>query len=367
MISIGILAYNEEDSIATTLRSLTRQTLLKHAESGDQVEVCVVANGCTDGTIERAQEFCAETKMPGVQFRVFEIPVAGKHYAWNQFVHELASPDTTVFVLMDADIVFRTTDTIEQLCSSLNRSPHAVAAAGLAYKDIELLGTRNPLLWLSARLTRLKRHEPRAIVRGQLTAYKAQAARQLWLPPTLIHEEGYIKDLLVSDFLTAEPDPYRILCVPKAGYVFQAYRKWKDIVATQARARISELQRFVLMCELRRERSTGDVDRPICEVLREWLDENPNWLDQLMARHVAGRGFWVMFPGAVWHRMSEWGRMTGYQRWLSLPIALAGTAGDLFFAILANRQVKQGVYRSRDLWTDTRSPELKLEYEDCVT
>ena len=165
-------------------------------------------------------------------------------------------------------------------------SPTAVAASGLAYKDIELTGTRNPLLWLSGRLTRLRRHEPVAIVRGQLTAYKADILRQLWLPPAMLAEEGYIKDLLVSDFLTAEPDPRRILSVQAAGYVFQAYRRWKDIVSSQVRMRIGELQRFVVMRELRRLKQAGLIQEPVCQWVRQRHAENSAWLEQLVARHV---------------------------------------------------------------------------------
>jgi hypothetical protein len=58
IISIGILAWNEENSIGAAVHSLLEQTLIReladHAE--DRLEIVVVPNGCSDHTDAKAAE-----------------------------------------------------------------------------------------------------------------------------------------------------------------------------------------------------------------------------------------------------------------------------------------------------------------------
>ena len=48
LISIGILAHNEEHDIGTLISDLAKQNLL--ANDALSIEIHVVANGCTDNT-----------------------------------------------------------------------------------------------------------------------------------------------------------------------------------------------------------------------------------------------------------------------------------------------------------------------------
>ena len=49
LVSIGILAHNEEHDIGTTIADLAGQNLLLN--KGLAIEIHVVANGCTDNTV----------------------------------------------------------------------------------------------------------------------------------------------------------------------------------------------------------------------------------------------------------------------------------------------------------------------------
>jgi len=69
MVSIVIPAHNEEQVIGRCLAALVGTTLI------DDAQVIVVANGCIDGTADRARLF------PGVQ--VLEMPAANKAAALN--------------------------------------------------------------------------------------------------------------------------------------------------------------------------------------------------------------------------------------------------------------------------------------------
>ena len=53
-ILLGILVWNEEDIIGQTLKSLFEQTLFHR--TGIEIELIVLANGCTDKTTEVSEK-----------------------------------------------------------------------------------------------------------------------------------------------------------------------------------------------------------------------------------------------------------------------------------------------------------------------
>ena len=53
-LSIGVPAYNEEESIQRSLKWVLKQTLWKEMPAKRR-EIIVCANGCTDKTVERAR------------------------------------------------------------------------------------------------------------------------------------------------------------------------------------------------------------------------------------------------------------------------------------------------------------------------
>ena len=145
-LSIGIMAWNEEDSIGPMLESLFGQTVFGRLSSrGEGCEVVCLANGCTDRTVEVARETIAELKRanripPGSSARVEDIRQAGRNNAWNRFVHEFSGRATRYICLMDADILFNRADTMELVVAALENDPRLGAASDTPVKDIALKG-----------------------------------------------------------------------------------------------------------------------------------------------------------------------------------------------------------------------------------
>ncbi|MBI2942002.1 MAG: glycosyltransferase [Chloroflexi bacterium] len=94
-VAIGVMAHNEEASIAALFAALgTQRTTTCHIAA-----ITVVASGCTDGTVRRAQEFAARDP----RVRVLVQPQReGKASAINLFLRETREP---VVVLVGADTV----------------------------------------------------------------------------------------------------------------------------------------------------------------------------------------------------------------------------------------------------------------------
>src|SRR4051812_39180871 len=104
LATVGILAHNEEDQIATLLRDIARQTILN--KPGLSIEIHIVANGCTDRTVAVAQAALGENafRRPNVRSFVHDFPEPGKSNAWNYMVHEFSSTNSEHVIFLDADI-----------------------------------------------------------------------------------------------------------------------------------------------------------------------------------------------------------------------------------------------------------------------
>src|SRR3954463_6017535 len=111
-VSIGIIAWNEEEAIEATLHSLWQQSLFRELQKRElRSEVVIVANGCSDQTAETARRFFSRVSQQevteAVECRVVEVSERGKNNSWNLFVHSFSSPNAACLILMDADIVIQ--------------------------------------------------------------------------------------------------------------------------------------------------------------------------------------------------------------------------------------------------------------------
>ncbi len=104
-VAIGICAYNEEQTIAKSIRSIFSQTLNEVTIK----EVIVVASGCTDNTAAIVQDLMKE--YPLLQLIVQE-KREGKNSAINAY---LDAKTADIVVMLNADNVFATEDSLEQL------------------------------------------------------------------------------------------------------------------------------------------------------------------------------------------------------------------------------------------------------------
>jgi exopolysaccharide biosynthesis WecB/TagA/CpsF family protein len=204
--SIIIPAHNESRVIG---RLLSR--LVASADESD-FEICVVANGCTDDTVEVAQSLG-----PGVQ--VLSLATPSKREA-------LAAGNraTTNFprIYIDADVELGAAD-IRALASSLNR-PGVLAAA----PQLELALTGVPLLlrWYWDVWSRLPEVRQGLFGRGVLAVSEAGYDRIAKLPP--VFADDLIASLAFSPAERTVADDARVIVYPP--------RTFRDLIRIRVRA-----------------------------------------------------------------------------------------------------------------------------------
>ncbi|MCF7861895.1 glycosyltransferase [Candidatus Woesearchaeota archaeon] len=95
LITVGIPVYNEEDSIAQTVLSVLEQNLPKNIN----LEILVVASGCTDRTVPIVRELSKKNKNVTL---LIEHERKGKPSAWN-LINQKAKTEWIVFT--DGDVI----------------------------------------------------------------------------------------------------------------------------------------------------------------------------------------------------------------------------------------------------------------------
>jgi glycosyltransferase involved in cell wall biosynthesis len=205
--SLAVFAHNESGRIGAALQSIVQ------AAAGIDVEVWVLANGCTDATSDEVRA-CA-TVLPDLWLA--EIDVADKANAWNVYVHELITPERAreieIYFFMDADVTLER-DALALLASSLEEVPTAKAAGGMPATG------RNRASW-RARMVR------NGTLAGNLYALRAGFVdtvreRRVRVPMGLVFEDSLVSWLVATQFgrtRTVGSNPHSIFCA-KAEFSF---------------------------------------------------------------------------------------------------------------------------------------------------
>lgn len=208
--SVVTFAYNEEKTIAQTIRSILVNC--DHRIT----KLTVVANGCTDQTVEIAK---ASMKGAALACEVVELSFGDKCNAWNEYVyHHLPKADVHFFV--DSDVTF-TEQAFPRLFETLLKSPDKNAVTGLPQTGrnirhyIELATCYSCLF---GNLYGLKNDFVRRLV-----------AKQIRLPVGLSWIDAQITKL-VNDNLEYHKDDYqhRVTFLEGVGYRFESLKPWKS-------------------------------------------------------------------------------------------------------------------------------------------
>lgn len=360
-LSIGIIAWNEEEAIEATLRSVWRQTLFSEIhQRGLRSEIIVLANGCTDRTVELTNRFFtsvqAEAIARSVSCRVIEVVQRGKNHSWNLFVHSYSALHAACLYLMDADIAIQGRDSLWSMYCALEADGKASVSVDQPLKDIAL----NPRKSVSERISVATSGMTQAIpgqLSGQLYCIRSSIARQIYLPRDLSAcEDGFIKALVCTDFLTSPVAAERIVTAPGAAHVFESYRKISEVMRNQKRQMIGQTIVHILVDKYLNELSLSERVN-MADAIRQRENSDRDWLKRLIAEHLREiRYFWRLFPNLLRFRFERWRVLPALHRIRCLPSLLVGYGVTLLASHMAYRFLKQG---SIDYWPHTRSPGLK--------
>lgn len=371
LVSIGIIAWNEEQCIGGMLDSLFQQSLFAElGRRGGRCEIVCVTNGCTDRTPEKVAEiFAGQSRQhphaKDFSARVIHVAQRGKINAWNRFVHCFSARDSRYLFLMDADILIHPRETLWNMVATLEKNAEASVSVDVPRKDIAFKKrkTFRDLLSLSASQMM---GSARGQLCGQLYCIRAEVARNIYLPKDLCAcDDGFIKALVCTDFLMHQSWPWRIAAAPGAAHTFEAYISPAGILKNQKRQMIGQTIVHVLVDDYLKKLPAAKRIK-LADALSEKEQADPNWLKQLIKEHVKRTKFWWrLYPGLLSHRFKRLGDLGWLKRIACFPAAAAGFFVALISSFMAYTSLKSG---ATDYWPRAERNGLKdFELERAVT
>ncbi len=352
-VSLAIFAWNEEAGIEATLRSLFQQTFFAELSRRHLAcEIVCVVNGCSDRTPQVAarifeEQIARHPHADAFQCRVAELAERGKLNAWNQFVHSLSAREADYLLLMDADILIHRPATLQNMLAALEQDPVASIAVDRPCKDLQFKpnkSLRERLSLAAARMTATAS----AQLCAQLYVIRAEVARNIYLPKDLpACEDGFIKALVCTDFLTDALKPQRIRLAADAEHTFEAYTSLPTILKNQKRQIIGQTVVHILVDRYLKSLPLSEKLR-LGQTLKDKERLDPSWLKGLIDEHLRNtRFFWQLYPGLLGYRFKRWAGLSPLMRLSCSPAVLGGFVFSLLSALLAYRFLKRG---STDYW-----------------
>ncbi len=346
-IAIGIAAWNEEASIGLTLDSLFRQSLFQDSRPEiESIHVVVVANGCTDKTVSRAQA-AMERNLNKPQSKatgeVVEIVRPGKSNAWNIFIHEKTPADIDYIFMLDADVIIRGDDTMWSMVSGLNQAPEKVAASALGIKDIELKSKKS--LWdrFSIAMTNMERDARLMYICGQLYCGRGKFLKNWSFPEGWVAgDDAWIATMAITNYLTTDYQFDKILYPDGAEFIFEAYTSFSVLFRQHRRRQIGSFVRQIVVDYVKQNQVHGLPDAGL--IVRTANSERPEWLRQEIDKRINARGFWVIPFSRVFQRFTQLRGLPFRKKIARLPLAMLGSIWSFAVFTSANRMLKKRTF-----------------------
>jgi len=345
-LSIGILAYNEADAIATLLESLGQQSLLTtNSNPEHSVEIIVVANGCTDNTSAIAnqtlEKLSHKREQASWNWQVCEVDEAGKSNAWNLFIHQFAAPDADFFYLMDADIKLQDASALEKMLETLIKHPEYWIALDQPIKDVELKANKSWIEKLSVAVSKSS-NAGQLYICGQLYCGRAEPLRNIWMPPGLPVEDGFLTQMIIREnFIVKNPTfTKRIIRVTEASHIFKAYTNPLELVNHEVRVVVGIVINLFLTYYLEEKCSSKLTAGMLINTMNQ---ENHLWLNDFVRQTLAQGKWWLIPVSLVFRRYRSLQNHTWWKALLRFPIATLAFMVDISIFIRANSTLHRQV------------------------
>ena len=276
-VDIAILAHQEEATVGVALGDVARQTLL--ADPSLDVRIWLLANGCTDRTAERARS-AAEALPRETRDRivVLDLPKPGKSRTVNAFIHRHSRPEADLFIFLDADCRLVETDTMARMVAEMRGRAELSVFTGRPVKDIAH-GT--PARGLVARLIVAGAEQLtdfRKSIAGGLYCIRSAVARRIHLPVGLPVEDGFVRAMVLTDFLTGPERMERIDGDERVYFVYESIQTVPALIRHQTRIVVGSAINSALYARIRRLAQTPEAAQMM---LRE-AAEDEEWLARVL-------------------------------------------------------------------------------------
>lgn len=280
-VDICVFAHNEAAAIATFLSDLSEQTLL--SDPAIDTRVWVMANGCTDDTAERARRWLSESEGPlAHRTLVVALEKGGKSRTWNAFTHGAARPESEFFIFMDSDIRLVAPTTLARMVAAIASRPELKVFVSRPVKDICHFGRKTGVVgWLISQGSGML-DDFRISIAGSLYVLRSDIARCIAMPIGLPVEDGFLREMVLTDLLSRPEQISRIDGDASIFHVYESIQTVGALLRHQTRLIVGSAINAALFAAIRRRSPTIEDSKAI---LREAMADEA-WLPRLVSAEL---------------------------------------------------------------------------------
>ena len=338
LISIGILAHNEERDIGTLISDLAKQNLLSNEALS--IEIHVVANGCKDQTIGVSKIALASPpfQRKNITTIVHDLPQPGKSNAWNEFIHKLASSKTDFVFCLDADIRIPEETTLKLVLDKLVESKTACVAIDELVKDLSEKAdkTLTERIILAASGTG---YNTRAAIAGALYCARFDVIREIWMPIGLPGEDGFLRATILTSNFTKDENLDRLVFVEGARHIFESERTIAGVFRHNVRLAIGTAINILLFDHIRGSES---IRKNVAEYIQRRNAADPNWVNDLIRTEIRRGKYFLLNKDFILKRIQGFFSLPLAQRLRRWPILVVSVVFDLALIIRASQLMRRG-------------------------
>ena len=340
-ISIGILAHNEAESIYRTLDSLFQQSLLRRSDR--EVEIICVPNGCSDNTADVSRSIFAQLEIQypvsNLTWKVCELMQPGKPNAWNNYVHQFADTSADYMILMDADIWFTETHTLDLLVDELEKNNYVRVAVDYPVKDIVLKTNKNFIEHLSTFVSELSGSNNSVWICGQLYCGRTEILKRIYMPVEISVDDGFLYEMVTTDILTTISEADRVVCAPNASHVFEAYLNLGQLIKHERWLIIANIMNLLIFDHWKRVAPNESMSAS--DSFRKWDKQDPQWAMRLIQNERNAHSGWVSPPKFLNRRFMNLRHKSFLKAALLLPLAIVACGADFITLYTANQELSK--------------------------
>lgn len=335
-ITIGLFAHDEERDLPGLMEDLSKQDIFQ--DSSFDARLLVLANGCTDRTVDVAQDMLWSLPSHFSQrVRIVDLEQGGKSRTAHRFIHELSHSDDDILGFMDADIRIPDPQALRKMVRMLQDRPELLVLTSRPVKDVAFSGTARGLVPRMIAVGGDGLTDWRKSICGQLFMARAAAVRRIGMPTGLPVEDGFFRAMLLTGLLSRPEDISVIDGHPEVFHVYQSIANIPGLVRHQARIVIGSAINAAIYKRIRAEtRSEAEVHDLLMQAA---ADEG--WLRNVIAQELPRRPYgYVPFEliGKRWRRHVA-GKRFGPKPMVSL---LLGTGLDIVVWVVASYKMHKG-------------------------
>jgi glycosyltransferase involved in cell wall biosynthesis len=338
LVSIGILAHNEERDIGNLISDVSKQTLLQRKSVLFQIHV--VANGCSDGTVRVAEASLTAPAFSQANIKTFvhNLPRPGKSNAWNEFIHTFASPATDFVFLLDADIRIPETTTLQLVLDKLAESNTACVAVDESVKDLSETAPKTiaERIILAASGTG---YNTRQTIAGALYCVKFSILKNIWMPIGLPGEDGFLRAMILTSNFTNHEDLGRIVFVEGARHIFESERTLSGVFRHNVRLAIGTAINVLLFNHIRQSEA---IRNNAADYIRRRNETDPNWINELVREEIHRGKYFLLNKDFMLKRIRAFFSLPLTQRLRRWPILVLSVIFDTALLIRASQLMRKG-------------------------